>query len=169
MKQDFCPSLQGSDMNKKEAAEFLGKSARSLADYAAQGKLKVTYVQGKNGREAMFDQEDLKRFKEEMETPIARSVSVPAASENLPAVIRPEQQEKFLAALQSIAHAPGLSLQELNVKPILQLVEVQRLTGIPRERLMAAIRESKLKAAQNVWGRGWRVKRADLDAFIAQL
>lgn len=157
-------------MNKKEAAETLGKSPRTIAEYVSSGRLKCIYINGKNGQEASFDEADVRKLKEEIDTPSHRAVVVAPGGETALA-IRGESQERFLNALETVfakqANAEPL-LTELDVKPILKLSEAQRLTGIPRSILMDAIRAGKLAADDKKWGRGWRMKRADLDAFIAK-
>jgi excisionase family DNA binding protein len=55
-------------MNKKEAAQFLGVTERSLERYVSQNKLKVTYAKGKTRPIAIFDSNDLERLKREMES-----------------------------------------------------------------------------------------------------
>jgi excisionase family DNA binding protein len=52
-------------------------------------------------------------------------------------------------------------------KLTLNLVEASALAGLSRGFLMDAIKGKKLKAAKR--GRGWNVKRSDLDAFIAKV
>jgi hypothetical protein len=160
-----------SELNKKEASEFLGKSSRSVADYVAQGRLKVVYVAGKNGKEASFDPAELKRFKEEMETPVVRGTVSAENGSKVPA-IRSEQSNQLAALVQALSQQSGgglPSLTELDVKPILSLAEVQRFTGIPRQRLMEAIKAKKLKACNGEWGRGWKIKRQDLNTYIVKL
>jgi excisionase family DNA binding protein len=56
---------------------------------------------------------------------------------------------------------------ELGPKLLLTLPECQKLTGLSREVLRTAIDINELKARQI--GRAWRVKRADLEAYIASL
>ena len=64
-------------MNKAEACQFLKVSERSLARYAAQGKIGVTYQKGKRGNVALYDDEDLKRLKEELSQPIPLELLMP--------------------------------------------------------------------------------------------
>jgi excisionase family DNA binding protein len=45
-------------------------------------------------------------------------------------------------------------------------MEAAQLSGLSRGHLREAIEEKKLKA--RIIGRGWRVKRADLDAYVAK-
>jgi excisionase family DNA binding protein len=52
-------------------------------------------------------------------------------------------------------------------KLTLSLVEAAQLSGLSRGHLRFAIAEKKLKA--RIIGRGWRVKREDLEAYIKKL
>ena len=56
---------------------------------------------------------------------------------------------------------------DLGPKLLLTLPECQNLTGLSREVLRVAIDKEELKARRI--GRAWRVKRADLEAYIASL
>ena len=52
-------------------------------------------------------------------------------------------------------------------KLTLSLTEASQLSGLSRNHLRQAIEEKKLKA--RIIGRGWRVKRDDLDAYVRKL
>jgi excisionase family DNA binding protein len=52
-------------------------------------------------------------------------------------------------------------------KIMLTLAEAAALTNLSRNHLRAAIGEKKLKA--RIIGRGFRVKRSDLDAYVKKL
>ena len=83
----------------------------------------------------------------------AGALNLPDAAGALPGKPAPEAQK---------ATSP-----ELGPKLLLTLPECQKLTGLSREVLRVAIDASELKARQI--GRAWRVKRADLEAYIASL
>ncbi|MEH1874182.1 helix-turn-helix domain-containing protein [Nostoc sp.] len=55
----------------------------------------------------------------------------------------------------------------LHVKPLLTLSEAQKLSGLSRQYLIQAIRENRLKGDKI--GKAWRVKRRDLERFVASL
>src|ERR1044071_9030028 len=59
-------------MNKRQATDYLQLSARTLSRYVEQGKIAVTYVRGKNGQEAQYNDEDIKQLKKELEQPTHR-------------------------------------------------------------------------------------------------
>lgn len=54
-------------MNKKEAASYLGITARALEYHATHGKVGVTYEKGRTGDVAIFDDADIERLKREID------------------------------------------------------------------------------------------------------
>ena len=50
-------------LDKKQAAEYLQVTTRSLERYTNEGRINVRYEQSLNGEIAMFDPEELKKFK----------------------------------------------------------------------------------------------------------
>jgi excisionase family DNA binding protein len=52
-------------------------------------------------------------------------------------------------------------------KLTLSLIEASQLSGLSRKHLRQAIEDKKLKA--RIIGRGWRVKRDDLYAYVKKL
>ena len=51
-------------LGKKEAAEYLGVTTRTLERHVKDGKLSVRYEPSQNGEVAMFDPEELESFRE---------------------------------------------------------------------------------------------------------
>ena len=164
-------------MNKKEAAEYLGVSTRAVERYTASGKLPCSYVQGKFGKEANYQLSDLDNFKGELSTtthlpeiiqpPTSIDTILPPDSTSLSRVSsgeisRIDYEERFLVALSNLANRTKVS-----EKLLLSLNEAQNLTGLSRSRLKKAITEEKLQA--QIIGRGWKIKRKDLDIYIDNL
>ena len=57
-------------MNKKEVSEFLGVSTRLVEKYASEGRLgEVTYIRGKTGKQAEYNQEAVEKLKTALESP----------------------------------------------------------------------------------------------------
>jgi Helix-turn-helix domain len=50
-------------LDKKQAAEYLGVTTRTLERHAKEGKLSVRYEQSQFGEVAMFDPEELENFR----------------------------------------------------------------------------------------------------------
>lgn len=156
-------------MNKTEACEFLGVSERSLARYASQGKIGVKYIKGARGNVAEYDDDDLKRLKEELSQP----VQVRGAVERLPANLA-------IAPVAGVGGVPDiLALIAERLKPqdkptvaienklTLSLAEAATLSGLSQSFLSQSIHAQNLRAAKR--GRGWNIKRDDLDTFIKKL
>jgi excisionase family DNA binding protein len=159
-------------MNKQEACTYLGVSERSLARYAAQGKIQVTYNKGTRGNVAVYDDADLEKLKEELAAPqairLASEQAIPANPASL--AIRPmagffeHLQARDEALITSLLHRPSVPIEN---KLTLNLAEAAQLSGLSRNHLREAIRDKKLKA--KIIGRGWRVKKTDLESYIQKL
>ena len=170
-------------MNKKEAAEYLGVSTRAIERYTQKGKLGVKYSGGKTRPIAIYDQEELDRLKEELETTIHKPVieSAPTTPTNLTVrdvglsglvekIITPlsSQLASLTEAIQSFKTLPPTRpTVPIENKLLLTLREVQALTGLSRETLREAIQFNQLKA--KIVGKAWRVKRSDLEDYIENL
>jgi excisionase family DNA binding protein len=77
---------------------------------------------------------------------------------------RADISDKLDAIYEKMAEA---SVTELANKLTLSLVESSRLSGIARGHLRADIHAGKLKA--KIVGRGWHIKRTDLEAYVKKL
>jgi len=165
-------------MNKTEAAEFLEVSTRALERYVAAGRIVGHYERGKTGKVLAFDADELQRFKDELEAPTSRAIALPAKAPTQPtsrALAKPDGAANALsidvlgalAQLISDNTRQAAPLVPIEAKPLLSLSEAQALTGLSRNTLRAAIDAGKLKA-QRI-GKGWKVKRRDLDSWIEKL
>jgi len=167
-------------MNKEEAAKYLSITVRTLQRHMAANR--IGFSGGRDtGKEATFTKADLDRFKTDQEA-LTTTVSpvVSPLSEN---VIPPTQQalqaafstqdiaplgERLITALEGLqTPTAGVSPVPVADKLTLSLVEAAQLSGLSRNHLRQAIEEKKLKA--RIIGRGWRVKRDDLDAYVKKL
>jgi excisionase family DNA binding protein len=179
-------------MNKQEAADFLGVSVRALERYVQQGKISVKYEKGKTRPTANFDPAELEVFKTELNQPSykpaveSRQTPSNIESRQIATVLQPETDKPVLYSgeiaefgeitvidkLASIIEGllgktdtqPGVPIAD---KLLLTLPEAQALTGLSREFLRDAINDRTLKA--KMIGRSWRVKRNDLDEYVASL
>jgi excisionase family DNA binding protein len=68
-------------------------------------------------------------------------------------------------AEQKQRHEP--TINELAAKPLLTRAEAQRYTGLSRELLHKAVTSGKVKELR--LGRAYRMKRAELDNYVATL
>jgi excisionase family DNA binding protein len=174
-------------MNKQEAATFLGVSMRTLERLTQQGRISARYERGRTRPVPMYDREELERAKPEIESkmyphrPTARNVAnsgeigasgetSASAASNDTALARMAEMPAVLDRLRSVMKVLRESepaAVPIADKPLLKLAEVATLTGLSRNHLRAAIEEGKLKA--RIIGRGFRVKRSDLDAYVRKL
>jgi len=164
-------------LNKEEAASFLGVSVHALQRYVSQGKLSVTYTRGARGQVAQFNEEELKAFKDQLtqpaypqrptvaatyDKPSPQAVASVTASGLVPAAIG----ERLITALEKLQPNGHVTIS-LGDKLTLSLREASLLAGLSRSFLSDAIHSKKLKAAMR--GRGWNIKRADLETYIKKL
>jgi excisionase family DNA binding protein len=160
-------------MNKREAAERLGVSTRLVERYASEGRLgEVKYVRGRTGRQADFDEQAVEKLKAELEAPAYPPAPLAAPNSSSSALVAPQDRERFIAALEAMAGSreqtrAGLFGVSVGEKIMLTLADASALTSLSRNHLRVAIGEKKLKA--RIIGRGWRVKRSDLDAYVRRL
>ena len=163
-------------MNREEAAARLGISVRSLQRTVKAGKLTVKYRRGASGKqEAVFDPEEIERYKDSMEAETVKP-AMPASESQALATTRDTDLARSVAlARESVAAilgamrpaAPARPAVAVEAKLVLTLIEASALTNLSRNRLLAAIHDGKLTA--KIIGRGWRIKRADLDAYVEKL
>lgn len=170
-------------MNKQEAAEFLGVSVRALERYVQQGRIGVKYEKGKTRSTANFDPTELEAFRAELNQPTVKPVveSRQTPTEPQPSSEKPVLYAGALTEFDDITVIDKLSsiieglLAKSETQPsvpiadklLLTLPEAQALTGLSKELLRDAINEGSLKA--KMIGRSWRIKRSDLEEFVATL
>jgi excisionase family DNA binding protein len=175
-------------MNKREVADELECSTRQVEKYVGLGRLHVIeYVRGKTGREGVYDSAEVAHLKAELERVrnevIGHTALTALAAPKREAVALVEQltasldrqhndAERIIAAITSLREAPAQLNGEaspgvgITDKLTLSLMEAAQLSGLSRRILRQAIEEKKLKA--RIIGRGWRMKRAALDAYVAK-
>jgi len=171
-------------MNIKEAAEYLGISIKTLERKIAAGAVSVAYVPGATGKQRTFDRAELDRFKAAEAEKAVATTYVISKSRNSDApssqALQRAGSEQGISMLASVladalratqTHANGtggaVSITDLAHKLTLSLVEASLVSGLSRNHLRAAIADKKLKA--RIIGRGWRVKRDDLDLYVKKL
>ncbi len=166
-------------MNKQQAAEFLGVTTRAVERYTSQGKLSVRYEKGKTRSVAVYSEDELRALKSEIENPSIHRPAVdplPAAfDKDSSQALIPTNTEQGLAefvgflrrASEAKESSPMPTISDIAQKIMLTLPEAALLTSLSRNHLRQAIEDKKLKA--RIIGRGWRVKRNDLDAYVKKL
>lgn len=156
-------------LTKREVIEVLGKSKRTIETYIKDGRLTCTYMNGKNGRQALFDPEVVAELKREIETPKPPPVYVPAAERAAKVKAKatadddarffgPADVARIVAALTPQAPAPFLM-------PHVSLAEAVKYSGLPAAFLISEARAGRIRAV-NV-GKGtkefWRFAKAELN------
>ncbi len=146
-------------MNKKEVSEFLGVSTRLVEKYASEGRLgEITYVRGKTGKQADYNRDAVEKLKQTLESPdTAIATKTPDA-------------RLFVASLvEAMASREEVRSASVRVseKLLLSVKDCRFLTGLSEQAIRDAIRDETLKS--RVIGRGFKVKRTDLDEFISKL
>jgi excisionase family DNA binding protein len=178
-------------MDKEAAAKYLGLSVRSLERYMSQGRVEVRYERSDKTRpKATFLEEELDRFKGELETPSIRPAveadtyrhvetesrggkgdsergGLRQIPTDLPGTLERNESAALVEAIELIMERQGSAIAlPPDRKILLSLREAQALTGLSRAKLRQAIAQKKLKA--QIVGRGWKVKRSELDRYVEQ-
>ncbi len=147
-------------MNKKEAAELLNISTRQVETHARAGRLgEVTYFRGKTGKQAEYDREAVKNLKTILESPDTALTATRSPDARLFVA-------QLVEAMASREETRGSSVR-VGEKLLLNLNDCRLLTGLSDANLRDAIKAKKLKA--KIIGRGYKIKRADLDKFVSGL
>ncbi len=146
-------------MNKKETSELLGVSTRLVEKYASEGRLgEVTYVRGKTGKQADYDREAVEKLKQMLESP-----------DTAIATKTPDARLIVASLVEAITRREESRSENVRMteKLLLTVKDCRLLTGLSEQAIRDAIRDETLKA--RVIGRGFKVKRTDLDDFVDKL
>lgn len=181
-------------MTKAEAADYLGCSVRQLERYTADNRIGVRMEKGRTRPTPVYDEGELQTFKTSLERvvyrPAVERMDAPeSAAERAGNAIATQGDGALSGLSQAGAQASQMeafarfiveavqaekpatetapSLSDLSAKLLLSLPEAQALTGLSRETLRAAIEAGELAARQ--LGRGWKIKRRDLESYIENL
>ena len=170
-------------LTKKEAAEYLGVSTRTLERYVKNGKLSVRYEDSQNGEIALFDSGELDQFSDDKQTPRIRLASTDSglamtttdtllrnSSGVVGGLLAPFQEltERLIFALSDYEQIrQKITPNQLQGKLLLTLAEAQIMTGLSRELLMEAIRDKRLPS--QIMGKAYRIKAKDLECFVDEL
>jgi predicted transcriptional regulator len=146
-------------MNKKEVSEFLGVSTRIVEKYASEGRLgEVTYIRGKTGKQAEYDREAVENLKTILESP-----DTSLATKSPDARLFAAQLVKALTNHEQ----PRTEAIRTSEKILLNVKDCQLLTGLSNAEIRKTIKAGTLKG--KIIGRGYKIKRKDLDNFIDEL
>ncbi len=147
-------------MNKKDTSELLGVSTRLVEKYASEGRLgEVTYVRGKTGKQADYDREAVEKLKQVLESPDTAMIATKTPDARLIVA-------SLVEAMVSREESRSASVR-VSEKLLLTVSDCRLLTGLSEQSLREAIHDETLKA--KIIGRGYKVKKTDLDSFIENL
>jgi excisionase family DNA binding protein len=130
--------------------------------------------------DAAFNEGELQRLKEELSDFLPQTwsetnpldVDTSETTQALTPAQLSDLGERLIAALAALRPLqlpakPAPSIADLAHKLMLTLPEAAALSNLSRNHLRQAIKSGSLKARKI--GRGWRIKRADLDAYVSAL
>ncbi len=183
-------------MNKKEAAEFLELSEKTLERYKSSGKLsarmkRVVGADGKSRKVLDFNQSDLDRLKRELsgnvvfpeitdghaqtetQTDTDRQTQLDGANfanNELSMVGQTQTANLFEVIFKSLETISERTLRASDrfQKLMLTVDEAAAVSGLPKAFLDRAIKKDGALKATKIGGR-YRIKRQDLDEFINNL
>ncbi len=169
-------------MTKQQAAEYLGVTIRSIEAYASKGKLTPMRAKGTRGDITVYNEEELAKLKAEREqisftNPFATSLvarqqiqPIPQQPVNFGQILAsPEMRDLISEILKTVVKEGVKHWIESNTadKLALSLKEASDLSGLSTTTLRNDIHAGELKA--KIIGRGWKIRRADLDRYMNQV
>jgi excisionase family DNA binding protein len=183
-------------MNKKEAAEFLGLSEKTVERYKSSGKLsarlkRIIGADGKSRKVLDFNQSDLDRLKRELsgnvvfpeltdghpqtetQTDTDRQTQLDTANfanTELSIVGQTQTANLFEVIFKSLETISERQIEVSNrfQKLMLTVDEAAAVCGLPKAFIDRAIKKDATLKATKIGGR-YRIKRQDLDEFINNL
>ncbi len=183
-------------MNKKEAAEFLEVSEKTVERYKSSGKLsarmkRIVGADGKSRKVLDFNQSDLDRLKRELsgnvvfpeltdrhaqtetQTDTDRQTQIDNANfanNELSTVGQTQTANLFEVIFKSLETISERNLRASDrfQKLMLTVDEAAAVSGLPKAFLDRAIKKAGTLKATKIGGR-YRIKRQDLDEFIKKL
>ena len=182
-------------MNKREAADFLKVSEKTIERYKSAGKLaarmiRVTGDDGKTRQVLDFKEAELERLKSELSGEKVFPIVTDGHAQTKTQTDTDGQTQLDRLNFESIESLTVGQTQTVRLisgiferiekafqtqteaadraqKLMLTIPEAAALSGLPKSFIRQSIKEGKLKAV--VISRTYRIKRQDLDSFIKEL
>jgi excisionase family DNA binding protein len=159
-------------ITRKQAAQILDASEKKIQRLTSAGTLKAIYrKRATGGQEAYYRASDIEKLKKMMAPPVAVNSAVnsavnghgtkAASKKALPAPRDNDDEPAREGAREKI------SAVEAAAKLILTLSEAAVLTHIPEDELRRELKAGNLRGV--IRGRGWKISRAHLDEYVANL
>jgi hypothetical protein len=166
-------------MKKADAARFLNISEKTLERLVKNGEISSKLEKGKTRDIVIFDDEELKNFKEKRESSKHRPafstddspaqdslLLIPTKTDNLDRQNQTLSFTPMITALESLAEAQKMVF--LQNKPMLNLSDSALVSGLSITFLEKALKDGRLKTFAGL--RGSKViRRTDLEKFISEL
>ncbi len=162
-------------ITKEEAARILDATPRTVERLAKSNRLSVTYEKGATRDVPVYDEDEVKALAKQPRTAAQPAIAPPAPEPSQAIATRNDNGDNRLS--QAVAFLiqrehqrmtePVATISDLAHKLTLSLVEAALVSGLSRGHLREAIEAKKLKA--RIIGRGWKVKRDDLDLYVKKL
>ena len=178
--------------------DFLGVSDRTVEKYTAKGLLAVRYEPGKTRPVAIYEEEEVAKLKEKMasvgETNKTSQQKVEKAKNEVNVEISNDEYlstepnkalilaatKPITAGFEQMVVTIGKLTQTVESirtnrppvvpvesKVVVTLAEAASLLSMSKQLLVLGIKQGKLKAAKQ--GRGWKIRRKDLDLYAESL
>jgi excisionase family DNA binding protein len=158
-------------LTKKEAADYLACSVRSIEAYTVKGELTPARAKGMRGDINLYDESELDRIKTKREQvvyvqrPPESITSSPTALQNTTSAVTSfasnDAVKSLLIDVIREAFSAATAPQQLRHKTFLTVEEAAVMTSLKPRTLLRLIREKKLKAKKI--GNSWRIAPLDLD------
>ncbi len=158
-------------LTKKEAAEYLGCSVRSIEAYTVKHELNPSRSKGTRGDINIYDESELDRIKTKREQvvyvqrPPASVTESATALQNttssLASIASNDAVRSLLIDVIREAFTAATAPQQLRHKTFLTVEEAAVMTSLKPRTLLRLIKEKKLKAKKI--GNSWRIAPSDLD------
>ncbi len=162
-------------MKKQDAIKYLNVSGKTLERYVKKGRLRQREDKSETGIPiVVYDDAEIEVLKAELQ--VARVETDTATDTTDTALATMPQEGRAVALIAAVVRETLEQAQERATAPqkpgaadvahklLLSLEECQTLTGLSRGVLRAAIDAGDLKARRI--GRGWKVKRNDLEEYV---
>jgi excisionase family DNA binding protein len=155
------------EMNKHQAAEFLGVSVRALERYTKTRKISARYEKGRTKPTPVYDEEELREFKSKLETSTHSPAVIPPDNDNGTKTLSPlSQTTRLVKNPDSLRHlVTALSILDERMLTVKEAAEVSGISEGALRRDMKAGQLPKYKG----YGRGDRVKKSELRTYVQEL
>ena len=182
-------------MNKKEAAEFLKVSEKTVERYKSAGKLSARMIRttgddGKARQVLDFKEAELQRLKEELSGeklfPIITDGHAQTKTQTdtdrqtqLDRLTIANEESLILGQTQTVTVIQAIfekietvldkqmQASDRAQKLMLSIPEASAISGLPKSFIRQSIKDGNLKSV--VIGRTYKIKRTDLDSFVRDL